>query len=121
MTRELAAALILAAMGLTGCAPAHRAPTASAEPGAPADTQNAASLRSIMERLETERLPALTSVEPWESKYGPGLRLTTDHYEIFSTVTQPLMLRMVPGFIESAYRGYNDQLPQPIDTATRAH
>ena len=46
------------------------------------------------------------------------MKLTTDHYEILSTVTQPLLLRMVPGFIESAYRGYNDQLPQPIETAT---
>lgn len=56
------------------------------------------------------------SVEPWQGKSGPGLRLTTAHYEIFATVTQPLMLRMIPGFVESAYRGYNGQLPEPIDT-----
>ncbi len=68
--------------------------------------------------LQSEHLPALTSVGAWESKYGPGLKLTTDHYEILSTVTQPLLLRMVPGFIESAYHGYNDQLPQPIETAS---
>ncbi|OHB65069.1 MAG: hypothetical protein A2Y77_11845 [Planctomycetes bacterium RBG_13_62_9] len=72
-----------------------------------------------MDRLRAERLPALVSVEPWENKYVPGLKLTTDHYEIFSTILEPLMLRMVPGFIEAAYRGYNDQLPQPIETATR--
>jgi hypothetical protein len=71
-----------------------------------------------MERLQSERLPALVSVEPWENKYGPGLKLTTDHYEILSTVVEPLILRMVPGFVEAVYRGYNDQLPQPIDTAT---
>jgi hypothetical protein len=70
-----------------------------------------------MARLQSERLPALVSVQPWEGKYGSGLKLTTDHYEIFSTVTQPLLLRMVPGFVESAYRSYNDQLPRAIDTA----
>jgi hypothetical protein len=113
MTRGLAAVLIIAAIGLTGCSPAHRAHSASAKP---AEAQKACA--AIMERLQGERLPALVSVEPWESKYGPGLKLATDHYEIFSTVTQPLMLRMVPGFIESAYRGYNDQLPEPIDTAS---
>jgi hypothetical protein len=73
---------------------------------------------ALLERLRSEHLPALVSVEPWENKYGPGLKLTTDHYEIFSTVAEPLMLRMVPGFIESAYGGYNDQLPQPLDTAS---
>jgi len=29
------------------------------------------------------------------------------------------MLRTVPGFIESAYWGYNDQLPQPIETVAK--
>jgi hypothetical protein len=29
------------------------------------------------------------------------------------------MLCQVPGFVESAYRGYNSQLPQPIQTETR--
>ena len=113
MARGLAAAVIIAALGLTGCSPSHRARAVSAQP---AEAQKART--AIMERLQSERLPALVSVQPWESKYGPGLKLATDHYEIFSTVTQPLMLRMVPGFIESAYRGYNDHLPQPIDTAS---
>ncbi len=72
-----------------------------------------------MERLRTERLPTLESVEPWENTYGPGLKLVTAHYEVFTTVVEPLMLRTVPGFLESAYRGYNDQLPKPIETVTR--
>ena len=29
------------------------------------------------------------------------------------------MLSQVPGFVESAYRGYNDQLPEPIETTTK--
>ena len=72
-----------------------------------------------MERLRSERLPTLESVEPWENTYGPGLKLSTVHYEVFTTVVEPLMLRTIPGFLESAYRGYNDQLPKPIETITR--
>ena len=113
MVRELTATLIVAVFWLAGCSPSHRALATAAKPA-----ESGPACTAIMERLQSERLPALVSVEPWENKHDPGLKLTTDHYEIFSTVTQPLMLRMVPGFIESAYRGYNDQLPQPIDTAT---
>ncbi len=115
MVRELAIALTIAAVGLAGCSPSHRAPTAPTVTAAA--TQDSTSPQATMVRLQGERLPALVSVGPWEGKYGPGLKLTTQHYEIFSTVTQPLLLRMVPGFIESAYRSYNDQLPQAIDTA----
>lgn len=69
--------------------------------------------------LHKQNLPALKSVEVWENKYGPGLKLTTAHYEIFTTLLEPLMLSQVPGFMESAYRGYNDQLPEPIETTTK--
>jgi len=72
-----------------------------------------------MERLQSENLPALESVEIWENTYGPGLKLTTDHYHICTTLLEPLMLRTIPGYIESAYWGYNDQLPQPIETASK--
>jgi len=113
MVRGLAAALIVAVLGLAGCSQPDRAHSMSAKPAESGQTRVA-----IMERLQGEHLPALVSVEPWESKYGPGLKLATDHYEIFSTLVEPLMLRLVPGFIESAYRGYNDQLPGPIETST---
>jgi len=111
MARELAA-LTVAALWLAGCSQTYRAHTTSAKPA-----ESRHSCAAVMERLRSERLPALVSAEPWENKYGPGLKLTTDHYEVFTTVVQPLMLRMVPGFIESAYGGYNDQLPQPIETS----
>jgi len=69
--------------------------------------------------LEGQNLPAMKSVEVWENKYGPGLKLTTKHYEIFTTLLEPLMLPQVPGFMESAYRGYNSQLPEPVETTTK--
>ncbi|MGA2091859.1 MAG: hypothetical protein ABSH16_00435 [Sedimentisphaerales bacterium] len=68
--------------------------------------------------LKSQNLPALKSIEPWENQYGPGLKLTTAHYEIYTTLLEPLMLSQVPGFVESAYRGYQSQLPEPIETTT---
>jgi hypothetical protein len=114
MARSLVSVAIVAVLGLAGCARSdgpRMAPTAEIET-TPAQA-------AVMERLQSERLPALKSTEPWVNKFGPGFKLTTDHYEVFSTVQQPLILRMIPGFVESAYRGYNDQLAQPIETATK--
>jgi hypothetical protein len=113
MARGLAAAVVTAALWLAGCSHSHRAHTASTPFLASESVCTA-----LLERLQDERLPALVSVEAWESKYGPGLKLTTEHYEIFSTAIEPLILRLVPGFIESAHRAYNTQLPQSIETAT---
>ena len=73
----------------------------------------------MIEHLQRARLPALKSVEVWKNRYGPGLKLTTAHYEIFTTLLEPLMLPQVPGFMESAYRGYNNQLPEPIETTKK--
>jgi len=73
----------------------------------------------MIEYLLGRNLPALKSAEGWENEYGPGLRLTTTHYEIFTTLLEPLMLSEVPGFMESAHRGYNAQLPEPIDTKAK--
>ncbi|UCF15457.1 MAG: hypothetical protein JSW59_18820 [Phycisphaerales bacterium] len=64
-------------------------------------------------------IQALESVEPWNCRYGTGLRLTTTHYEIFTTLTEPVMLRRTLGFMESVYRAYNSQLPEVIETQTR--
>jgi hypothetical protein len=69
--------------------------------------------------LKNQNLPALKSVEPWDSQFGPGLKLTTAHYEIYTTLLEPLMLSQVPGFMESAYRGYQSQLPEPFETNTK--
>ncbi|MBW8001061.1 MAG: hypothetical protein FVQ80_03460 [Planctomycetes bacterium] len=69
--------------------------------------------------LESLRLPPLKSVEQWENEYGPGVKLTTEHYNIYTTLLEPLMLSQIPGFVESAYRSYQSQLPSPIDTVVK--
>jgi len=68
--------------------------------------------------LQRENPPTLKSVEDWQSEFGPGLKLTTSHYEIFTTLLDPLMLSQLPPFMESAYKSYQKQLPKPIDTAS---
>jgi hypothetical protein len=73
----------------------------------------------MLEHLEDQNLPALESVEVWRNEFGPGLKLTTAHYEILTTLLKPLMLRRSPGFIESAYQTYNSQLPEPIETQAK--
>jgi hypothetical protein len=64
-------------------------------------------------------LPAVKKVDPWSDEYAPGITITTEHYDIHTTLLDPLMLRQVPAFMESVYREYQKQLPQPIDTKTR--
>ena len=73
----------------------------------------------MIKYLKSRNLPTMKSVQVWENLYGPGLKLTTAHYDIFTTLLEPLMLSQVPGFIESAYQSYQNQLPRPVTTTTR--
>ncbi len=113
MARKLTMVPLVVVFCLAGCARSGRAP-AGFGGGAAKDVHIL-----TMERLQSENLPALQSVELWDNPYGPGLTLTTDHYRIFTTFLEPLLLRTLPGFVESAYWGYNDQLPQPIQTVAK--
>ncbi len=69
--------------------------------------------------LKSRGLPALKDAAEWKNQYGPGLLLTTEHYEIRTTLLDPLMLSQVPGFIESAYNSYQRQLPEPFETSVK--
>ena len=73
----------------------------------------------MIEYLRQQNPPDLKAVEVWNNKYGPGLKLTTAHYEIFTTLLDSLLLRRSPEFIESAYKAYNRQLPEPIETRAK--
>ncbi len=70
----------------------------------------------MIEYLQQQNPSELKAVEVWNNPYGPGLKLTTAHYEIFTTLLKPLMLRRSAGLIESAYKAYNLQLPEPVET-----
>jgi hypothetical protein len=95
---------------LIGCASAPSLKPAAAPPINTPD--------GMITWLQNQRLPALKTVEIWENRFSPGLKLTTAHYEIYTTLLEPLMLSQVPGFVESAYRGYQNQLPKPIETTS---
>jgi hypothetical protein len=112
--RKIARILIVVIACLGGCPDSDKVGSSGADNAEGLDI-----CAAMIEHLENENLPALESVEVWQNEYGPGLRLTTAHYEVLTTVLEPLMLRRIPGFIESAYRGYNSQLPQPIETKSK--
>jgi hypothetical protein len=85
---------------------------------APAGLSDMSTASDLAEYLRDRDLPALEKVSVWDGPYGRGLKLSTGHYEIYTTLLEPLMLCEIPAFMESAYRGYNSQLPEPIETRT---
>jgi hypothetical protein len=70
----------------------------------------------IIACLRQQNPLGLNKVEVWRNEYGPGLKLTTAHYEIFTTLLEPSILRRVAGLVESAYKAYNLQLPKLLET-----
>lgn len=73
----------------------------------------------IIEYLRQQNPPELRAVGVWNNEYGPGLKLTTAHYEIFTTLLEPILLGRISDFIETAYKAYNLQLPESIETRNR--
>lgn len=112
MMRKLALVCILGIVPVVGC-------LESQSKSGGFQTQPIDTPAGMIEYLQRLNLPALESVEGWKNEYGPGLMLTTAHYKILTTLMEPLMLSQVPGFVESAYRGYNKQLPEPIETSSK--
>jgi hypothetical protein len=112
--RNLGIIWILFAVFLAGCNEGRSVGNKNTGEAARIDTPE-----GMIEYLRRIQLPALKSVEVWENKYGPGLKLTTAHYEVYTTLLEPLILSQVPGFMESCYRGYNSQLPEPIETTDK--
>jgi len=70
----------------------------------------------IIQYLQRHKPAELKGIEVWTNRYGPGLKLTTAHYEVFTTLLNPSILRQSAEIIESAYKAYNLQLPEPIET-----
>lgn len=112
MVGRLVLIRIVAIVCLTGC---QSYKTAAVRP----ETGQSGLCTAVVDFLRDQNLPELESVEAWQNDYGPGLKLTTAHYNIFTTLLDPLMLRRIPGFVESAHRAYNHQLPEPVETDAR--
>ncbi|OHB80723.1 MAG: hypothetical protein A2Z25_02855 [Planctomycetes bacterium RBG_16_55_9] len=71
--------------------------------------------KAVLAYLRDEKVQDLERVKVWKNEYGPGLKLFTGHYKIYTTLLKPLMLCRIPGFMESAYAAYNCQLPEPVE------
>ncbi len=112
MVRNFALILVVVIGLLSGCSESGL----STNPGG---AQKIDTPSGMIEYLEGRNLPAMESARAWENEYGPGLIITTKHYDIYTTLLEPLMLSQVPGFMESAYLGYQDQLGEPVETTGR--
>jgi len=53
--------------------------------------------------------------ESWTNKYGPGVTLMTEHYEVHTTLLDPFFLWRIPEFLERAHQAYSAQLPYVVD------
>jgi hypothetical protein len=58
------------------------------------------------QRLATQ--PRVLSVEKWNDDFG--IVISTDHYRVFTTETDPLFLQRLPVFLEAAHGAYQDML-----------
>jgi hypothetical protein len=67
-------------------------------------------------------LPAVEKVEEWplpevvHDASGSRLKIFTRHYEICTTLTDPLILRQLPVLLESAFRSYGQVVELPVET-----
>ncbi len=52
------------------------------------------------------KVPAVQSVELWDNPYAAGLIIKTARYDIYTTMTDALMLRQLPTFLESVNSEY---------------
>ncbi len=69
----------------------------------------------IIQYLEDQRLPALQDARVWKNSYGPGVVLETEHYLIYTTWLESLVLNQVPGFMESAFSAYRKQVGKDLE------
>ncbi len=103
---------VLLSLWLAGCGPERSSPVSqsSLRPSLSTPEGLAAYLRD---------LPTVKETAVWQNPYGPGIRITTKHYEVYTTLGDPLMLRQVPSFVESAYAAYEEQLPDSVEADQR--
>ncbi|OQY07948.1 MAG: hypothetical protein B6I25_00250 [Planctomycetales bacterium 4572_13] len=59
--------------------------------------------------------PAVKDAQIWKNNYAPGLKIQTRNYTVCTTLLEPLMLRQLPAFLESAYKAYQSQLPRMLN------
>jgi hypothetical protein len=79
--------------------------------------QNGDAVKWDYERISgyMANVPGIRGMKPWDNPHGQGICIETQHYQIFTTLVDPLMLRQTPSFVESAYQAYESQVPDKIE------
>ncbi|HDS83999.1 MAG TPA: hypothetical protein ENN97_02205 [Phycisphaerales bacterium] len=111
--RLLTALILCFLTGWMGCA----SPSVSSfiSPASESSSPKLTTPEGLAEYLRTE--PTVRHVQAWDNPYGQGVMIETAHYRIHSTLLEPLMLRQVPSFLESAFRAYQSQLPGTLTSS----
>ncbi len=58
-----------------------------------------------------KRQPVQFESAPWTFHKAPGVKLTTEHYEIYTTLRDKVLLDALPDFVEAAFENYEKLLP----------
>ena len=65
------------------------------------------------------KMELASATQDWAEEGLAGQRITTAHFEIISTVRDAELEAGLPGFMEAAYRRYQDTLPSPEDRPSK--
>ena len=57
--------------------------------------------------------------QPWTFQGAAGLEITTDHFDVYTTVDDPQLQDYLPSFLEAAYRQYASLLPPSQESGRR--
>jgi hypothetical protein len=105
--------MAVVSLAIAGCRSPAQAPTAGSQ--AVNSTIDPNRLIDLLKKL-----PTVKTVTPWPvpdfitDQPRPGLTVETRHYRIFTTLEDPLILRQVPIFLESAFASYAEMTASPI-------
>jgi len=73
-----------------------------------AHTKSISTHQGLIDYLLREKLPGVEKVDSWAGAIDNGIRITTTHYDIYTTLTDPLLLREMPCFLESCFLAYGE-------------
>ncbi len=57
--------------------------------------------------------------EPWSNQGKPGARITTDHFDLYTTIEDAQLRDYLPSFLEATYRLYAELVPAASENAER--
>ena len=58
--------------------------------------------------------PASFTREDWSFARSKGVRLTSEHYVLYTTCTSKSFVDALPGFLETCWRAYGELMPSPL-------